>query len=422
MTVATDPKDDPNKKEPLQIIEDDEDGEEDAVDVDASATGDAKKKKKKKKPKKKKATQSDPPRVALSKLFPNHVFPEGELQPYKDDNAWRTTSEEKRYLEKLANEDPQTTYQNIRRAAEVHRQVRAHARRTIKPGMSMMEIVENIENGTRALVEENGLDSGVGFPTGVSRNNCAAHYTPNAGDTTVLQQGDVLKVDFGVHVKGRILDSAFTLTFDHTYDKLLEAVKDATNTGVREAGIDVRLGELGGYIQETMEAYEVEVNGKVLPVKTIQNLSGHSIGLYNIHGGKSVMQIPNDDPTKMEEGEYFAIETFGSTGRGRVVDSGECSHYAKIVDAPRVPLRLTSAKSLLKSIDKNFGTLPFCRRYLDRAGEQKYLLALNHLVQQGIVQDYPPLCDQLGSMTAQFEHTILLRPTVKEVVSRGDDY
>ncbi|KAJ3721821.1 peptidase M24, structural domain-containing protein [Lentinula raphanica] len=412
MTVATDPKDDPNEKEPLQIIEDDEDGEEDAVD----------KKKKKKKPKKKKATQSDPPRVALSKLFPNHVFPEGELQPYKDDNAWRTTSEEKRYLEKLANEDPQTTYQNIRRAAEVHRQVRTHARRTIKPGMSMMEIVENIENGTRALVEENGLESGVGFPTGVSRNNCAAHYTPNAGDTTVLQQGDVLKVDFGVHVKGRILDSAFTLTFDHTYDKLLEAVKDATNTGVREAGIDVRLGELGGYIQETMEAYEVEVNGKVLPVKTIQNLSGHSIGLYNIHGGKSVMQIPNDDPTKMEEGEYFAIETFGSGSRGRVVDSGECSHYAKIVDAPRVPLRLTSAKSLLKSIDRNFGTLPFCRRYLDRAGEQKYLLALNHLVQQGIVQDYPPLCDQLGSMTAQFEHTILLRPTVKEVVSRGDDY
>jgi hypothetical protein len=49
----------------------------------------------------------------------------------------------------------------------------------------------------------------------------------------VLSQGDVLKVDFGIHVKGRILDSAFTLTWDHTYDKLLEAVKDATNTGIR---------------------------------------------------------------------------------------------------------------------------------------------------------------------------------------------
>lgn len=33
------------------------------------------------------------------------------------------------------------------------------------------------------------------------------------------------------------------------------------------------------------------------------------------------MLVANDDQTKMEEGEYFAIETFGSTGRGRVVDS-----------------------------------------------------------------------------------------------------
>lgn len=33
------------------------------------------------------------------------------------------------------------------------------------------------------------------------------------------------------------------------------------------------------------------------------------------------MLVKNEDQTKMEEGEYFAIETFGSTGRGRVVES-----------------------------------------------------------------------------------------------------
>ena len=47
--------------------------------------GEGKKKKKKKKPKKKKLEQSDPPRVGLSKLFPTGVYPEGELQPYKDE-------------------------------------------------------------------------------------------------------------------------------------------------------------------------------------------------------------------------------------------------------------------------------------------------------------------------------------------------
>jgi len=49
----------------------------------------------------------------------------------------------------------------------------------------------------------------------------------------VLKKADVLKVDIGVHVRGRILDSAFTLTFEPTYDKLVEAVKAATNSGIQ---------------------------------------------------------------------------------------------------------------------------------------------------------------------------------------------
>lgn len=82
--------------------------------------------------------------------------------------------------------NPEETYNDIRRAAEVHRQVRRAAREFIRPGLTMTEIANFIEDGTRALVEENGLESGVGFPTGLSLNNCAAHYTPNAGDTTGL--------------------------------------------------------------------------------------------------------------------------------------------------------------------------------------------------------------------------------------------
>ncbi|OCH89062.1 peptidase M24A methionine aminopeptidase [Obba rivulosa] len=402
---------------------DDSEKEDAAADVPGAPAGEGKKKKKKRKPaKKKKLAQSDPPRVGLSKLFPDGNYPEGELQEYKDDNAWRTTSEEARYLERMAMEDEEQTYENIRHAAEVHRQVRQAARKHIRPGMSMTHIADYIEDGVRAVVEENGLQAGIAFPTGLSLNHCAAHYTPNAGDTIILGDKDVMKVDIGVHVKGRIVDSAFTLAFDHAYDPLLEAVRAATDTGVRESGIDARLGEIGAAIQETMESYEVEADGKIYPVKSIENLSGHSIELYRTHGPKSVPMVRTNDQTKMEEGEYFAIETFGSTGRGRVVDGGECSHYARVFDPPRVPLRLTSAKALLNTINKNFGSLPFCRRYLDRIGESKYLFALNHLVAQGIVRDYPPLWDARGSMTAQFEHTILLRPTRKEVVSRGDDF
>ncbi|ODV92494.1 hypothetical protein CANCADRAFT_1089 [Tortispora caseinolytica NRRL Y-17796] len=362
--------------------------------------------------------QTIPPRVGLTKLISE--FAPGELCDYVDDNnRFRTTSEEKRALERAQYE---TMLYDFRRAAEVHRQVRTYAREAIKPGMKMIDICEAIEDTVRALVEGDDKSAGIGFPTGVSLNHVAAHYTPNAGDKTVLQYDDVMKVDFGVHVNGHIIDSAFTLTFNPRYDPLLEAVRAATDAGIKEAGIDVRLCDVGATVQEVMESHEIELDGKTFQVKPIRNLNGHTIGQYEIHGGKSVPIVNNGDQTKMEEGEVYAIETFGSTGRAYVHDEGECSHYSRRTDSGHVPLRLNTAKNLLAAIDKQFGTLPFCRRYLDRIGQTKYLLALNNLVKTGLLMDHPPLVDSRGSYTAQFEHTLMLRPTVKEVFSRGDDY
>lgn len=150
----------------------------------------------------------------------------------------------------------------------------------------------------------------------------AAHYTPNSGDNTVITYDDVCKIDFGTHIHGRIIDCAFTVAFNPTYDKLLEAVKDATNTGIREAGIDVRLGDIGAKIEEVMQSYEVEIKGKTYPVKTVRNLNGHSIDPYHIHAGKTVPCVKMNSPVKMEEGEVYAIETFGSTGKGVVREDG----------------------------------------------------------------------------------------------------
>ena len=65
-----------------------------------------------------------------------------------------------------------------------------------------------------------------------------------------------------------------------------------------------------------MESYEVEIRGQAFPVKAVRNICGHDIKHYRIHGGKSIPFIKNSDQTKMEEGEVFAIETFGTTGRG----------------------------------------------------------------------------------------------------------
>ncbi|KAE8444298.1 hypothetical protein EG329_000705 [Mollisiaceae sp. DMI_Dod_QoI] len=417
------------------ISDGDDDDDNHGVAPGINTPVDAEQKKKRKRSKKKKAKtnalpavelkQTSPPRVLLSALFLSGEYPTGELVPYE--NTSRITGEEERYNSRLWDDDFLSDY---RQAAEIHRQVRQYARsELIKPGTTLLSIAEGIEDGVRALSGHQGLEAGdglkasMGFPTGLCLNNVAAHWTPNPGEKdVVLDKGDVLKVDFGVQINGRIVDSAFTIAFDHTYDNLLAAVKEATNTGVREAGVDARMIDIGAAVQEVMESYEVEINGKRFPVKAVRSLAGHDILRYHIHGGKQVPFIKNKNRDKMEEGEVFAIETFGSTGKGIMIDEVRNYGYGRNANVSAANLHLSSAKSLLKTIDANFKTLVFCRRYLERLGVKKYHLGMRNLIDNGIVEEYTPLSDIKGSYTAQFEHTILLHSGGKEVISRGDDY
>jgi len=153
-------------------------------------------------------------------------------------------------------------YKNARLAAEAHRQVRKYIQGWIKPGMKLIDICEELESRSRLLTDANGLKSGIAFPTGCSINNCAAHYTPNPGDERVLNKDDVIKLDFGTHIDGRIVDCAWTMCFNDQFNPLLESVKAATNTGIKLAGIDARLSEIGEGIQEVMESYEVTIDKK----------------------------------------------------------------------------------------------------------------------------------------------------------------
>lgn len=157
----------------------------------------------------------------------------------RDETLQRTTDQELRHLSVVRDMDDDFL-SDYRKAAEVHRQVRQYVQTIAKPGITMSQLADEIEDGVRALLghqaTETGdaLKAGMGFPTGLCLNNVAAHWTPNPGQKdVVLQYSDVLSVDFGVHVNGRIVDSAFTIAHNPVYDNLLEGVKAATNAGLK---------------------------------------------------------------------------------------------------------------------------------------------------------------------------------------------
>ncbi len=53
----------------------------------------------------------------------------------------------------------------------------------------------------------------------------------------------------------------------------------------------------------------------------------------------------------MEEGEIYAIETFGSTGKGYVHEDGECSHFMKEYNHGMVKFKNKVTYKVLNFID-----------------------------------------------------------------------
>ena len=103
--------------------------------------------------------QTYPPSVPVCELYPNGEFPKGLEMPYGGSDVTakqRVTSEEKRTLERAQAD----IYNDIRQAAEAHRHVRKYMQTVIKPGRAMIDICTELENYSRLMIKENGLDAG----------------------------------------------------------------------------------------------------------------------------------------------------------------------------------------------------------------------------------------------------------------------
>ena len=71
--------------------------------------------------------------------------------------------------------------------------------------MKYYDVANKIEDWIKkhsGFDEKDVFKSGIGFPIGLSINECAAHWTPNPGENRVWEEQDLVKVDFGVHVNG----------------------------------------------------------------------------------------------------------------------------------------------------------------------------------------------------------------------------
>ena len=308
-----------------------------------------------------------------------------------------------------------------RKAGDIHKKIRENIIDSVQPGINVLDLVNRIESQIKTYTNfdpNNPSNMGIAFPTGISINNCAAHWTPNPGDNYKIKYDDVCKIDYGVHINGIIIDSAFTLSFNPIYDKLLQASKESTELAIKMSGPDTILGEIGTAVQENIESYEIELNNKTHHIKSVKTLTGHQINPYQIHGKKSVPNFSINYPERMKPDEFYAIETFASSGTGIRHEVNNCSHY--MINYSDDYLSVSKTKEEIKFFDEiifNFNTLAFCNRWLNDLKIKNYSKKLKSLISLDVIKKYPPLYDVKGSFISQFEHTIFINDNGKEILS-----
>ena len=283
-----------------------------------------------------------------------------------------------------------------REAGRIHSVVSETAREMVEEGASLLELAETVEDEIR---EEGGAPA---FPVNISRDEEAAHATPSRGDEETFGE-EMVNVDIGVHVDGWIADAAFTVDMSGN-DELVEASRAAVDAAVEKVEAGVSTAELGRVIEETIDGYGYN---------PVYNLTGHGLGEYEQHTSPSIPNRAVDQGITLEAGDVIAIEPFATDGRGKVKEGGNEEIYS--LQDPDARIRSRGARELVETVQDEYRTLPFAKRWLD---DDRLDMNLRRLKSSDVVEGYPVLKERDGYFVSQAEHTVIVEEDGCEVTTR----
>lgn len=167
--------------------------------------------------------------------------------------------------------------------------------------------VQELEDRARDLIAEGGDKSAFlnYTPAGAKRpypaalcvsvNDEVVHGIPNE-EEKILNEGDIVSIDFGLTHKGLITDASVTIPVGKIkpeLEQLIEATKKALAAGIKAAKGGKRTGDIGNAVSRIGAQYGYGV---------VEDLTGHGVG-YAVH----------EDPY---------VPNFGDPGHGDILKPG----------------------------------------------------------------------------------------------------
>lgn len=278
--------------------------------------------------------------------------------------------------------------ENWEKAGKIAGEALEFGKNLVKANAELLEVAEKIEE--KIII----LGGKPAFPVNLSINHIAAHYTPYPLDETRFKEGELVKIDVGVHVEGAIGDTACTVDLGNNKE-LTKASEEALKEAIKMFTPGTKIGEIGKKIQITIQTYEFT---------PVINLSGHKIELYRLHSGTTIPNYDNGDKNVLKEGEVYAVEPFATNGDGRIIE-GKASGIYRLNNTK--PVRDPTIRKIIAFIADEYKTMPFAKRWVVKKFKNANY-ALNLLENQGILHQYPQLPEKAKGLVSQAEHTVIV--------------
>ena len=185
---------------------------------------------------------------------------------------------------------------------------------TVASGMSTKDLADIAKRELKALGGTPPFLGYYGFPDVIciSVNDEVVHGIPRPDK--ILEDGDILSLDFGVNYNGMITDSATTVFVggkarNSKEQKLVDATRVSLEAGISVLHDGVRVGDIANAVQQVLDGAHLGI---------VRELVGHGVG-HEVHEDPN---IPNygragTGPT-LKAGMTIAIEPMATLGDYRV--------------------------------------------------------------------------------------------------------
>ncbi len=284
--------------------------------------------------------------------------------------------------------------EKYKKAGKIHKECLEFGSKLIKPDARIIDVVERIEEKIKNMGGE------FAFPVNISINETAAHDTADIGDERVFKDGDLVKLDIGVHIDGYIADGACTISLNSGKEDLIKTARNALNEALKIMKPGIKISHISDVIEQTIR------NSGFIPVK---NLTGHALGQYKLHAGIEIPNVRTILNYELKEGDVFAVEPFVTDGSGKVIETEKALIYMFLNDKPT---RFPESRKILSIAKDKFYGLPFTKRWIIQKipslSQLKLNLILRQLVQNNSLHEYPALREIKNGYVAQAEHTIIV--------------